>query len=182
MFANPEWLELGFAIVATHLREHAVTRLKIANHPPTHAIVNLLERNPPSDVTAARTWFEILSGRMAGEVVTVLLDKPLTQSIDFQPNELRKLSAVPFVPTKPASEKGPIKHLPPNQCYLSGVSSKDFHSKLFVFVDFGDRANNFLKACGSKPEPSVEEITQILLNDPRRFYELSGGRERQVLL
>jgi hypothetical protein len=45
-------------------------------------------------------------------------------------------------------------------------------------VDFGTLANNFLSACGSKSQPSVGEVIQILLADPRKFYELAGGRDK----
>jgi hypothetical protein len=59
---------------------------------------------------------------------------------------------------------------------LFGTDSKGrFHSKLFTFVDFGALANAFLSACGTKHEPSVEEVAQILLADPYKFYELAGG-------
>lgn len=68
--------------------------------------------------------------------------------------------------------------LPPSQCYFKGESSGQFHSKLFVFVDFGPSANSFLKACGTKGEPSVEEIVQILLKDPRGFFNLAEGRDK----
>ncbi|KAI0313421.1 hypothetical protein OF83DRAFT_1175689 [Amylostereum chailletii] len=163
VFANPEWLPLGFAIVASDLRDHALTKLKIPNHPPTGKIVTLLESHPPENEEMARKWFETLSGRIP----------------DFASNELRRLSVTAFVPTKTLGEKGSLKRLPPSQCYFSGASSAEFHSKLFVFIDFGTRANSFLAACGTKQEPSVEEIVQILLRDPRRFYELAGGRDRQ---
>jgi hypothetical protein len=39
-------------------------------------------------------------------------------------------------------------------------------------------ANGFLSVCGTKREPSVEEIAQILLANPRKFYELADGREK----
>ena len=75
-------------------------------------------------------------------------------------------------------ESAGLRLLPPNQCYFKGESSGQFHSKLFVFVDFGTSANSFLKACGTKGEPSVEEIAQILLKDPRGFFELAEGRDK----
>ncbi len=66
----------------------------------------------------------------------------------------------------------------PKECYFKRDSEHDFHSKFFVFIDFGSKANNFLSACGVKNEPSVEEIVQILLSDPRKFYHLAGSREK----
>ena len=84
-----------------------------------------------------------------------------------------------IVPTPNKSpESASPQLLQPNQCYFKGESSPQFHSKLFVFVDFGTSANSFLKACGTKGEPSVEEIAQVLLKDPRGFFELAGGLDR----
>ena len=96
---------------------------------------------------------------------------------DFSPAELRKLSETPFVPVKSTGDKG-IRRLQPIQCYFSGTGGSELHSKLFAFVDFGARANVFLGTCGTKQEPSVEEIAQILLADPRRIYQLANGREK----
>ena len=80
----------------------------------------------------------------------------------------------------PDTSPGPAspRLLPPSQCYFKGESSGQFHSKLFIFVDFGTSGNSFLKACGTKGEPSVEEIAQILLKDPRGFFELAEGRDK----
>lgn len=84
-----------------------------------------------------------------------------------------------IVPTPDNSSKvASPRLLPPSQCYFKGESSGQFHSKLFVFVDFGTSANSFLKACGTKGEPSVEEIVLILLKDPREFFQLAEGRDK----
>jgi hypothetical protein len=32
-----------------------------------------------------------------------------------------------------------------------------------------------LSACGTKHEPSVEEVVVTLLNDPHKFYSLTEG-------
>ena len=81
--------------------------------------------------------------------------------------------------TRPDEKGGQsIGWLPPNQCFFGGESEAHFHSKLFLFVDFGALANNFLSACGAKSQPSVEEVVQILLADPRKFYELADGRDK----
>jgi hypothetical protein len=91
---------------------------------------------------------------------------------------------MPIVPTKhiPRNMIGVqasgIRWLPPIQCYFAGDARAQFHSKLFSFIDFGSRGNAFLSACGTKHEPSVEEVAHILLDDPHRFYELADGRDR----
>ena len=67
--------------------------------------------------------------------------------------------------------------LSPNQCYFRGKSCYELYSKLFAFVDFGYAANNFLKACGTRDEPSVEEIALVLLKDSQAFFHLAGGQK-----
>ncbi|KAI0267320.1 hypothetical protein BC834DRAFT_981543 [Gloeopeniophorella convolvens] len=161
VYSSPDWAALGFAVVDPQLREGSAIKLKLSGHPPTARLVTLLERSPPENEGVARQWFEVLSGRVP----------------EFTPAELRKLSETPFVPTRSMGDKSVLRRLPPKQCYFSGVGGAELHSKFFVFVDFGARANAFLAACGTKQEPSVEEIAQILLTDPRQFYEHANGRE-----
>ena len=97
---------------------------------------------------------------------------------DFATSELHRLSTIPFVPVK--AENGTMRWLPPTQCYLGSQAAESFHSKLFVFVDFGSGANAFLIACGTKSQPSVEEVAKILLADPRQFYELARGPNEYI--
>lgn len=96
--------------------------------------------------------------------------------IDFSSQELQQLSRLPIVPIPP-EQSGPfsLRWLPPIQCYFGGDAKNHFHSKLFVFVDFGTRANAFLSACGTKHEPSVEEVVLTLLDNPHKFYSLTEG-------
>jgi hypothetical protein len=99
---------------------------------------------------------------------------------DFNSSQLSIISKLPIVPTKVESGSQALRWLSPTQCYLGGAPQGQFHSKLFVFVDFGPSANSFLSTCGSKQEPSVEEVASILVADPRRFYDLAGGYEKYV--
>ncbi|KAF8270077.1 hypothetical protein EI94DRAFT_1723808 [Lactarius quietus] len=164
LYASPEWAALGFLVVDPLLRDDAASKLKLTSHPPTSEIVALLERSPPKDDTTARQWFEVLSGRVP----------------EFSHDELRKLSETPFVPGRSAGGKGVIQRLPPVQCFFFRAGGAELHSNLFSFVDFGWGANAFLAACGTRQEPSVEDIAQILLADPRQFYELVNGRENYL--
>jgi hypothetical protein len=81
-----------------------------------------------------------------------------------------------FVPTN--GPDGNIRMRSPWECHFTGQTRADYHSQLFIFVDFGPHANSFLSACGVKHAPSIEEIAQIMLNDPRHFYKLAGGRDK----
>ncbi|KZT11459.1 uncharacterized protein LAESUDRAFT_720694 [Laetiporus sulphureus 93-53] len=164
VFASFCWAQLGFTVVESSLRMEALMKLRIDEHPPTSALVNLLQSSPPTTESTAREWFSILSSRVT----------------DFFPSQLKVLSQMPFIPV-PNFENGTTRMLPPSQCYFRGASDANFHSRLFVFVDFGAQGNQFLSVCGTKHEPSVEEIAGILLQDPHRFYELAGGRENYLI-
>jgi hypothetical protein len=164
------------------LQNGAAIKLKLKNHPPTSELVTLLERFPPGDEAMARQWFEVLSGRVPGRPPYLYPFRSyfdLSHYIaDFSQAEIRRLSEIAFVPVKSTGDKSIIRRLQPNQCYFSGTGGSELHSKLFAFVDFGARANVFLGACGTRQEPSVEEIAQILLADPRRIYQLASSREK----
>lgn len=67
----------------------------------------------------------------------------------------------------------------PGECYfIQDKEQSHFHSKLFTFVDFGNRANNFLAACGVRNAPTTDEVAKMLIENPKGFYELAGGPER----
>ena len=164
------------------LPDGVANKLRLNRHPPSSELVTLLQRRPPGDEATARQWFEVLSGRVPGRRLRLKLFEAASDfthcPVDFSPAELRKLSEMPFVPVVSTGDKGTTKRLPPIQCYFSGTGGSELHSKLFAFVDFGPRANVFLGACGTRQEPSVEEIAQTLLADPRRMYELANGRDK----
>ncbi|CCM02906.1 uncharacterized protein FIBRA_05020 [Fibroporia radiculosa] len=165
VFSNGSWASLGFPVVDPSLQMDASSKLKIREHPPGAALVNLLKQSPPHAEADARTWFGILATRVS----------------DFSKAQLEVLSRLPFVPVKTPGSDAAIRMLSPNQCYFSGDSNLQFHSRLFVFVDFGLQANQFLSACGTKHEPSVEEITKIMLENPRHFYDLAEGRDNYLI-
>lgn len=97
--------------------------------------------------------------------------------LDFSSQELGRLSHAKIVPVQDKGE-GNLRWHPPAQCYFGGDAKGEFHSKLFVFINFGQPANGFLSACGTKHQPSVEEVALTLLRDPRRFYASAEGPTR----
>ncbi|KAF8497460.1 hypothetical protein F5888DRAFT_1613660, partial [Russula emetica] len=160
---DPMWTALGFAVVDPMLPDGAARKLRLNHRPQDSDLVTLLERSPPEDETTARKWFEILSDYVSG------------LSLGY----LQILSETPFVPVESTGYKGDIKRLQPRRCFL-GKQRSELHSKLFAFVNFGTRANEFLKCCFTSEEPSTEDIAQVLLADPRRVYELANGRENYL--
>ncbi|PCH38307.1 hypothetical protein WOLCODRAFT_96891 [Wolfiporia cocos MD-104 SS10] len=162
VYANHVWSTLGFAVIQPHLRADATTKLKIREQPPTSLLVGLLERNPPLEESTATQWFAVLASRIT----------------EFTNAQLKHLSELPFVPV---AQEGKTRMLPPSHCYFKGDSNAQIHSKLFVFIDFGTQANAFLSACGTKHEPSVEEIAKILLQNPHQFFQLADGRNNYLI-
>ena len=153
-------------------------KLGLEHRPRDPDILTLLEMSPPEDETTARKWFEILSDCVSGRLSIYL------EAISFfhYPTEfslgyIQRLFGTPFVPVESTGYKGDIKILQPRQCFL-GKQPSELHSKLFAFVDFGTRANEFLKCCYTREEPSVEDIAQVLLADPQGVYELANGQKK----
>ncbi|TFK75311.1 hypothetical protein BDN72DRAFT_892280 [Pluteus cervinus] len=161
VFANPEWAELGYQVVNPSLSPDAITKLKLQQHPPASILVLKLSESQPMDEKQAATWFGILAGRISG----------------FSANQLIQMGQLRIVPVHDGAER---RWLPPKQCYFGSGAKDKFHSKLFVFVDFGGPANSFLSACGTKREPSVDEVAQILMNDPIKFYKLAEGPDNYL--
>lgn len=117
----------------------------------------------PKEPELARSYFEYLAGRIA----------------DFPPDQFTLLRNLPIVPANPplSDTKGWVM-CKPSECFFRSersASAGSVHSKLFTFVDFGSKANNFLRACGVKHEPNVQEIAELVVKDPKRFLELAGG-------
>ncbi|KAJ7497138.1 hypothetical protein FB451DRAFT_1210268 [Mycena latifolia] len=160
VFATQDWAIFGYLIFAPNPQPDAALKLKIQQHPPASRLVSLLTATPPKSEVEARKWFTVLAGRIS----------------DFGNTELKQLSQTAMVPTRSLGPKDPpLRWLPPTQCFFGSHESAGFHSKLFVFVDFGTAANGFLSACGTKQSPSIEEVSLMLLADPHRFYELAAG-------
>lgn len=185
VFSSHEWALLGFLITPPTLPADAPIKLKISERPKPFALISLLEKSPPKDEATARQWFSALAGHVAGLFNLLLFEQNLAHFMsDFSTTELKRLSQMPIVPTKHVPQFGEsaqttgLRWLPPSQCYFTGDSRPQFHSKLFSFVDFGSRGNTFLTACGTKHEPSVEDVTRILLENPHQFYELANGRDK----
>lgn len=176
VFSAP-WAAVGFMVLQSPYEAYSI-KLKIKDHPPASQLIHLLQTKPPNSETEAAELFRLLAGRVNGMSFNCTNARVFSMNVvDFKSSDLQRLASVSFVPVK--SEKGAagplIRYLPPSQCYLAGQGDTSFHSKLFVFVDFGTGANSFLTACGTRSQPSVEEVAKILLTSPQQFYELAQG-------
>ncbi|GJE97590.1 hypothetical protein PsYK624_138110 [Phanerochaete sordida] len=161
VFARREWSVIGFPVASSSLSPEDLIKLGVPDHPPPAALVKVLTTTPPDSEDVAKQWFALMAGHVT----------------EFTPSQLQTLSQSLIVPVRSEGEKS-LRLMAPRQCYFRSKSdTQQLHSKLFTFVDFGLTANQFLSACGTKREPTVEEVAQILLDSPRRFYDMAAGRE-----
>ncbi|KAI6008466.1 hypothetical protein EDC04DRAFT_3146424 [Pisolithus marmoratus] len=159
VYSGTQWKPLGFSVVQDrYLSAPLLHQLGIAQHPSSSKLLDLLETTPPPDEETAVHWFEALVDHIRS----------------FSHTDLTKLSGLPIVPTGPSNA---LKLLPPTKCYLDQGAKSPLYAKLFVFVDFGPDANYFLSICGSKNTVSVDDVAEILAENPERFCELAGGYE-----
>ena len=178
MCIDPKWTTLGFAIVDPMLPDGAADKLGLDHRPQDLDLVTLLEKSPPGDEPMARKWFEILCDCVYGRLFIYLEVTPFSHYlVGLSLGCLQQLSRTPFVPVESTGYRGDIKRFQPKRCFL-GKPRSGLHSKLFAFVNFGLYGNLFLECCGTKQDPSIEDVARILLADPRRAYELADGREK----
>ncbi|KIP09762.1 hypothetical protein PHLGIDRAFT_102310 [Phlebiopsis gigantea 11061_1 CR5-6] len=164
VFAKREWSIMGFLVASPTLSAEDMMKLGIRDYPPSKMLVDFICSTPPEDEEVAKQWFSLMAGHVT----------------DYTNSQLQTLSQSPIVPVK-SSGSGSLRLVPPKQCYFRTSSeTQQLHSRLFTFVDFGHSANQFLSACGTKREPTVEEVVQILLENPRRFYETAEGRDNYL--
>ncbi|CAG7850452.1 SubName: Full=Uncharacterized protein {ECO:0000313/EMBL:CCA72144.1} [Serendipita indica DSM 11827] len=162
VFSEPGCTIIGFAVVRSDIKEDAQTKLKIFRHPTAQMAARALLQRPPKTEEDARRVFEYLTNILG----------------DFTPSDLSTLRDSPIIPAKTPTSTG-ITMVRPSECYFKKEDGQaNLHSKLFTFIDFGVRANNFLAACGVRNAPTTDEVARMLVANPVGFYQLAGSAER----
>jgi hypothetical protein len=155
----------GFNILQKRLHPHA-SKLGVKPHPPMSDCLQTLIRQPPATQRDARTIFKYLAGRVS----------------DLSPQDVERVGNAPIIPVaiNRMSEKGPRTRLvAPRLCYLGdGEDYKD----IFDFVDFGQEANLFLMAVGSRREPTNNEIARMLVKEPARISAAFQSSDKYLML
>jgi hypothetical protein len=142
----------GLEILRRDLHSHA-SKFGVKEHPPVTECVKFILKTPPITTKEARNLFSYMAGRTAELNAT---DK----------DRLGQSRIIPIVNSS-VSEKTPkIRHVEPRNCYLG---DSDDYGGIFDFVDFGQTANVFLMAVGSKQEPTKVEIARMLVKEPARI-------------
>ncbi|KAG8886946.1 hypothetical protein FRB99_004337, partial [Tulasnella sp. 403] len=159
-FIEPQCAVMGFSLIEPSLRMDALAKLRLPKDPPASQVLAILLQNPPREPNKAREYFEYLTNRIA----------------DFTGDQFHLLQGQAIVPAQPPGLKDGWSMCKPGECFFKNErTTSDMHAKLFTFVDYGDRANNFLRACGVRNEPGVQEVAGMMVKDPKRFLELAGG-------
>lgn len=151
----------GFEILRRDLHAHA-SKFGVKQHPMIAHCLNHLIRQPPTSTRDARVLFKYLAGRVA----------------ELRPQDKEQVSKAAIVPISTSKGSG-VRHVPPKLCYLGdGEDYKD----IFDFVDFGQEANLFLVAVGSKPEPTKTELAYMLVKEPARISATFQSAEKYLKL
>ncbi|KAA1076386.1 hypothetical protein PGT21_005519 [Puccinia graminis f. sp. tritici] len=160
-YSNPEAAVMGFNVLQNkYLADYQKFGLK--QNPDPQQLLDRLLQHRPSDAKKAKAVFEYLSTRVA----------------DFSQSQLQTLKQAKFVPISGKEST----HVGPGGCFFQSADSTNqgpFKS-LFTYIDFGPSARPFLLACGVKNEPTVQEIAQMLIADPAKFYALAGSAEEYL--
>jgi hypothetical protein len=155
----------GFKLLRKDLHPHA-SKLGVKPHPPMADCLYVLAKQPPTTHKDAQIVFKYLAGRVS----------------ELSRQDIERTSMNPIIPIviRDQSEKGAKTRLvAPRLCYLGdGEDYKD----IFDFVNFGQEANLFLMAVGSKREPTKVEIARILVKEPARINAAFQSSEKYLML
>ncbi|KAG0011532.1 hypothetical protein BGZ80_000622 [Entomortierella chlamydospora] len=154
-FSNPSCSIMEFPVLREDLRVHA-PMLRIRENPLAAKLLERLTQSPPATKEKARQVFEFL-GKFQGE---------------FSHHHWLSLRSLKFIPLDDSGES----FVDPQSCYFDKKDSA-YHPDLLTTVDFGGLANQFLKSCGVKEEPTPIELTQLVIRSPNDFLNRNGGVE-----
>ena len=155
----------GFHILRKSLHPHA-SKLGVKPHPPMSDCLQVLIRQPPATQRDARVIFKYLAARAS----------------DLSPQDIERVGNSPIIPitTNDLPEKrSRTRFVAPRLCYLG--DGEDY-KEIFDFVDFGQEANFFLMAVGSRREPTKVEIAKMLVKEPARISGAFQSTEKYLML
>ncbi|KAL4782277.1 hypothetical protein BJX76DRAFT_293450 [Aspergillus varians] len=155
----------GFNILRRDLHRHAA-KLGVKQHPQLSSCLDTMIRRPPSTKRDARLLYRYLAGRVS----------------ELNSRDIDRVGGAEIVPVHASDEpskNGAMRRVAPRLCYLGeGEDYKD----LFDFVDFGQEANLFLMAVGSKREPTKVELAQMVVREPARISSAFQSAEKYLKL
>ncbi|CAH1769260.1 12012_t:CDS:2, partial [Entrophospora sp. SA101] len=161
-FFNPECAIMGFNVLRKDLRCRA-EELGVEQYPNYLQLSDKLIKEPPENEEKAKLVFEFLFS--------------CTSSSDST-----AFSKLKFIPTRDKDLPNTFKYNLPQDCFF--MNSEEERTELidfFPYVDFGDKANVFLRNCGVKDKPSPSQLAEFLVNSSDAFLEkIDGNKDKYV--
>jgi len=144
-----------------------------------------LKENP----TPAALMRQMLALQTRDKARAQLIFEYLASVSTFTATEYHYLRDKNFVPvTRPGTGASGVAAeqvdlVAPTLVYFgSDRSSSLSYKDVFTFVIFSETASYFLRNCGVTDEPTIEEVAQKLIRDPRRFYKLAGSSDNYLAI
>ncbi|KND02056.1 uncharacterized protein SPPG_02560 [Spizellomyces punctatus DAOM BR117] len=163
-FADPSAAVMGFQVLHPDWRLER-DKFGVREHPPANALLERLLQQPP-DVDKAQAVFGYLATRIS----------------DFTSEHWAILGQKNFVPIqKTQNGRRSTVWVPPRTVYFGGSDSSAYKDH-FTYVDFGLNANNFLRACGTREEPTPSELATSLVTNPTQFLDTLGHEKYLELI
>ncbi|ETS61627.1 hypothetical protein PaG_04119 [Moesziomyces aphidis] len=172
VFTNAEAAVMGFAVAGSEINLADLPKLGLRSNPTATQLIARLVNSPTRGEALARKIFEYLA--------TVN---------EFSLNDFNQLRGAEFIPVRrtkrveassdsaTGAPPADIMLVAPMNCYFGGSTSDLQFRDVFFYCDFGSVAGAFLKNCGVRNEPSIEEVTERLVSEPQRFYQLAGSAD-----
>ncbi|EST08526.1 Protein of unknown function DUF3684 [Kalmanozyma brasiliensis GHG001] len=177
VFTNAEAAVMGFAVAGPEVNLADLPKLGLRSNPTSAQLIYKLVNAPTKDEALARKIFEYL----ATVPEFSLNDFAQLRGAEFIPVRRNKPSAaVDAAAAKESSSSsatGEVVLVAPMNCYFGGSASDTQFKDVFFYCDFGSVAGAFLKNCGVRNEPSIEEVAERLVSEPQRFYQLAGSAD-----
>ncbi|KAG5437655.1 hypothetical protein PCANB_000692 [Pneumocystis canis] len=158
-FSNKSCSVFGFKVLRYDLISEA-KKFGVQSDPNIDDVISVLINFPPNTIGLAQIQFEYLACRLN----------------ELKKNVLEKLNKTKFIPIEDCHSKK-IKYLSPNSCFIEKDDSS-FYAQIFDFVDFGYKANVFLKACGTMTQPTFHQLAELLVKDSKRIFNLVKTPEK----
>ncbi|KAJ3107750.1 hypothetical protein HDU97_003420 [Phlyctochytrium planicorne] len=97
---------------------------------------------------------------------------PGADILDFTSSDWRALHLLKFIPIE-KKDGSKTFWAEPGKVYF-GSKESSVYGDQFLYIDFGETSNAFLRACGVKDEPSPAELTLQLIQSPKTFLDQFG--------
>ncbi|CAJ0634587.1 2131_t:CDS:10 [Entrophospora sp. SA101] len=161
-FFNPECAIMGFNVLRKDLRCRA-EELGVEQYPNYLQLSDKLIKEPPENEEKAKLVFEFLFS--------------CTSSSDST-----AFSKLKFIPTRDKNLPNTFKYNLPQDCFFKNSEEESIEFiDFFHYVDFGDKANIFLRNCGVKDKPSSTQLAEFLVESSDAFLEKIDGNKNKYI-